>query len=265
MLAVSASAGTTDKPVIQAGLGAFSWFCAILYTYLRNGLEDLHEDRVNGSTRPLASGQLSRRAALTMAYGALAAALVAAAAAGPAPLILCAVLLFLGHAYSAPPFAWKNRTSAAMGVVLASGLLTYCAGPAALGVPVYAPGLLVMSAGMSLWMALVGAVAKDLSDIAGDAAAGRRTWAVTLGERRTRLLVAAGALAVGAGFTGAALRWAPGLLPTAVVMLVGGAVLAAVALADGAAASRRAGRRPYRVFMVTQHLAHLSLLAQAAV
>jgi 4-hydroxybenzoate polyprenyltransferase len=263
-LAVPAAAIGTSPPVLPVLLGAFSWFCAIFYTYLYNGCTDVREDRVNGSRRPIADGRLPLDAALAVARGALCAALVSAALAGLGTLLLCAVLLLLGHAYSAPGTAWKNRTSRAMGTVLFSGLLTYCAGPVALGVPPHVPTLLVVSVAMSLWMALVGAVAKDLSDIAGDTAVGRRTWAVTLGERRTRALVAAGALAVGLGFTGAALLWAPALLATALVVLAGGAAVAAVTLRGGSG-SPGARRRPYRLFMLTQHLAHAALLGQAVV
>ncbi|WP_432157447.1 UbiA family prenyltransferase [Streptomyces sp. bgisy153] len=262
-LAIGSGPIAGARPVLQGVLGSLAWFCAILYTYLYNGCTDYHEDRINGSTRPIACGRLSRRTALAVVRCAACAALVFAAGAGPGPLLLCVALLGLGYGYSAPRTLWKNRTPAAMAVVLGSGLLTYCAGPLAVGVSPTSPALLLTASAMSLWMALVGAVVKDLSDIAGDAAAGRRTWAVTLGERRTRGLAALGACLVGGGFTAGAALWAPRLLPTAGVVLTGAVVLAAVVLTARPGDSRSRRRRPYRVFMTTQHLAHLFLLAHA--
>ncbi|MDH6225205.1 4-hydroxybenzoate polyprenyltransferase [Streptomyces sp. MJP52] len=252
-------------PVIQAALGSLAWSCAIVYTYLYNGCMDCPEDRINGSTRPIASGRLSPRTALAVARAAAVAALLLSAGAGAGTLLLCAAMLLLGHGYSAPRTAWKNNTPAAMAVVFCSGLLTYAAGPVALGVPPHTPALLLTALVMSLWMALVGAVVKDFSDIEGDTAAGRRTWAVTLGERRTGVLVAAGACLVGGGFAAGAARWTPQLLPTAGVVLTGALVLAATVLTVRAADPRERRRRPYRVFMGTQLCAHLSLIGQAAV
>lgn len=262
-LALASDPEIGPRSVVQAVFGSLAWFGAIFYTYLFNGCMDYHEDQVNGSARPIASGRLPRATALLVARIAAVGSLASAACAGTGPLILCAAMLLLGHAYSAPRFAWKNRTPAAMGVVLASGLLTYAAGPLTLGLSPHSPALFLTAAAMSLWMALVGAVAKDFSDIEGDTAAGRRTWAVTLGERRTRYLVAAGACTVAAVFTAGALRWAPGQLPTACVVLAGAAALATVTLRGRATDSRHRRRRPYRFFMVTQHCAHLALLGQA--
>lgn len=262
-LALAADPAIGTRSVFQAVFGSLAWFGAIFYTYLYNGCTDFHEDQVNGSARPIASGRLPRRSALLVARGAAVGSLVAAACAGLGPLLLCTAMLLLGHAYSAPRTVWKNNTPAAMGVVFLSGLLTYAAGPLALGVSPTSPALFLTALSMSLWMALVGAVAKDFSDIEGDAAAGRRTWAVTLGERRTRVLVAVGACTVGGVFTAGALRWAPEQLPTACVVLVGGLALAAVTLAGDATDDRHLRRRPYRFFMVTQHCAHLALLGQA--
>lgn len=264
-LALSADPALGARSALQAVFGSLAWFGAIFYTYLYNGCMDYREDRVNGSARPLASGRLPRRTALLVARGAAVASLVSAACAGLGPALLCAAMLLLGHAYSAPRTAWKNRTPAAMGVVFLSGLLTYAAGPLALGVSPRSPALFLTGLAMSLWMALVGAVAKDFSDIEGDAAAGRRTWAVTLGERRTRVLVAVGACTVGGAFTAGASRWAPEQLPTAAVVLAGGIALAVVTLTGHAGDARHLRRRPYRYFMVTQHCAHLALLGQAVV
>ncbi|MDG9722063.1 MULTISPECIES: UbiA family prenyltransferase [unclassified Streptomyces] len=253
------------RPALQATLCFVAWFCAVFYTYLYNGYMDYREDRVNESTRPIASLKLPRSTALTVARCAALAALICAAGAGLGALLLCTALLLLGYGYSSPRTAWKNRTPAVMGVVFVSGLLTYSAGPVALGSSPASPALLLTAFAMSLWMALVGAVAKDFSDIEGDIASGRRTWAITLGERRARLLVAVGACAVGGGYTAGAAAWAPELLPVASVVLAGAVVLATVTL-TGQGATRRSRRRlPYRCFMGTQHCAHLALLGQAVI
>ncbi len=248
--------------VLQVALCFVAWFCAIFYTYLYNGYMDYHEDRVNGSSRPIASHRLPRSSALAVAHGAAAVALVCSAAAGPGAFVLCSALLLLGYGYSAPRTAWKNRTPAVMGTVFVSGLLTYGAGSVTLGSSPVSPALLLTAFAMSLWMALVGAVAKDFSDIEGDAASGRRTWVITLGERRARILVALSACLVGGGYTAGAAAWAPELLPVGAVVLLGALALAAVTLTGQGATSRGRRRLPYRCFMSTQHCAHLALLAQ---
>src|SRR5256885_4484950 len=64
-------------------VGAAVWELAILSVYLLNGTMDVHEDRVNASRRPIASGALSPRIAGRVAWGAAAVSVCGSMALGP--------------------------------------------------------------------------------------------------------------------------------------------------------------------------------------
>ncbi|MFC7648937.1 UbiA family prenyltransferase [Streptosporangium lutulentum] len=101
--------------------------------------------------------------------------------------------------------------------------------------------MLVFAVAMSAWMG-IGGLAKDLSDVAGDRAAGRHTLPLLWGERRAKLAIATAATAVGAAFFLAALTVAPGLLFVAGLVLTGSVVLAVVALGRWSKGDRVAQR-----------------------
>ncbi|WP_371616949.1 UbiA family prenyltransferase [Streptomyces sp. NBC_00454] len=267
LLALAALAGVTTSGtgLLRFAAGAISWVAATTFTYLYNGVADADKDWLNHSTRPIARGALGTERAMQAALGCAALALVAAGCVDPRLVGATVGLLALGYAYSAPRLALKSTSSGAMTVVLLSGMLTYYAGSVIADGDLDAAALPVFALAMSLWPALVGALVKDFSDVSGDAAAGRRTWAIVLGEGRTSVLAAVHALLIGAGFAVAAARWAPALLPAALVTLLGACAVAislALLPADG---SRDRRRLPYRVFMVTQYLAHLTALASAMI
>ena len=117
---------------------------------------------------------------------------------------------------------------------------------------------------MSMWMGLVGAVAKDFSDTEGDALAHRRNLTLRLGLHRVRWLVSLVALTIGAAFPVAAWRWVPDLLPAALLTLCGAAILGVVAMSSLSSGDRTRLRRPYRVFMATQYATHLTVIATAS-
>lgn len=233
---------------------ALVWEAAVFFVYLYNGVTDVHEDRFNGSGRPIASGLLSRGAAAWIAVSAAVSALVGGLLLGGPMAAAVPVLILLGLAYSGPPCYLKRRSGGAMVTVTVAGLLTYYMGEAA-AVPT--PKLLVLALVMSLWMGLVGATTKDLPDAAGDAAAGRQTIAVTRGDRRVRWLASVSAVALGIGFLVAAVVVAPELIWPAVIMLAGAAAVAVLALGDLSQGDRSRRRRPYRAFMITQYGVHL--------
>jgi 4-hydroxybenzoate polyprenyltransferase len=246
--------------VARAVLGAVAWWCATVAIYVLNGISDVTEDRLNGSRRPIARGDLSVEHAAHACWGLAMAATVLGAFVGQGLLPLVLLYLVLGYLYSAPPFALKGRTMGAATVAGLGGLLTYAAGYTVSGGGVDSP-LVIFALAMSGWMGLVGAQAKDLSDVVGDAAVGRRTVAVRWGERPLRRLVAVAALVVGAGFFLLVRNLAPALLYVALTVLTGAAVLAITVLSRLSAGSRTNRRLPYRVFMVTQYAAHLILAA----
>jgi 4-hydroxybenzoate polyprenyltransferase len=247
---------TVSAPGVALLLGALAWTLATMAIYVFNGIADRVEDRANGSTRPISSGRLPVPTAVAGTVGAGLLCLPAAiAAGGPALLAPLAVFLAAGYAYSGAPFHGKRRGLSASTLVLLLGAATY-AGGWFTGEQQHPGHLLVLGAAMSLWMAGVGALVKDLSDIEGDTAAGRRTPVIVWGQTRTRITASANALLIGAGYLTAALRWAPVLVPSAVALLTGAAVLAVLTVVTRHAADRGERRRPYRAFMVTQYAAH---------
>ncbi|MDI6099271.1 UbiA family prenyltransferase [Actinoplanes sp. NEAU-A12] len=156
--------------------GSLTWLSATASVYLFNGVADVREDRFNGSSRPIASGQLSPRTGRNLAVGLGVSALTGAAVQSPALLILTAVLLGLGYAYSATRWALKRWTWGVALVGILSSAATYGAGAVISGR--LEPAVVVFGALLGGWMAVVGALTKDLPDAAGDRAA---TVALTVG------------------------------------------------------------------------------------
>lgn len=240
-------------------LGAFGWACVTVAIYLYNGITDRREDVVNGSNRPIADGTLPVRFAACFALTAAVAGLLCAAALGAAEACAALVLLALGQIYSGPPFRLKRRFYAASLVGGSGGLITYAAGALGAGGEI-GIRLVVFGGAMSLWMGLVGGIAKDLPDEPGDRAAGRRTWPVVFGARKARALMRAAAALVGAGFATAAALWSAGLLWCALVVALGAGGVIVAAQGSQCADLRERSGRPYRAFMWTQHLSHLVLV-----
>ncbi|MEU3483304.1 UbiA prenyltransferase family protein [Streptomyces sp. NPDC033754] len=247
-----------DGPHLAAGV--LVWWLAVVAAYLVNGVLDVKEDRANGSARPIARGDLPERTA---------ALLTAVAAAGsfllslyvPGLTLWVALFLLLGWLYSAPPFPAKRWSSTCAVVVFGLGWTSFASGAAAVGGEL-GPSGLVFATLMSAWMALVGAVVKDLGDVEGDAVGGRRTVAVRHGAARARTLAVAGALLVGAGGVPAALVWAPLTLAGAVPLAIGAVCMVAqiVRTARAADGDKETRRSAYRVFMRTQFAANVAML-----
>jgi 4-hydroxybenzoate polyprenyltransferase len=246
-------------------VGALSWTCATAAVYVLNGAADLVEDRRNGSRRPIASGRLSQQAAISAVVLLAAAAMLLSELLPGRATLLTALMLVLGWAYSWAPSPLKNSMSGFLAVVVSAGALTYLAGCNAAGGGAD-PDLLLFAAAMSCWIGLGGST-KDLGDVVGDTAAGRRTWPILLGDTRARILMGALAGCLGLGFALAALLWLPGLRPSAIAVLLGAVVLGAqLALTAGSRGTERSvARRPYKVFMLTQYVAHLGVLAGVTV
>src|SRR5215475_446912 len=173
--------------------GFVCWACATFFTYLINGVADVVEDRVNGSRRPIARGDLAPEVAAAVAWYAAVLAVLLGLALGLTTGLLVVTFLACGYVYSGKPFSCKRFTGTAVAVVLLAGGLTYAAGyevGAGSNGGIVSGALVLFGTAMSLWMGLVGALAKDMSDAAGDRAAGRLTVACRWGERRVRQIVA---------------------------------------------------------------------------
>jgi 4-hydroxybenzoate polyprenyltransferase len=256
----SLTQGGVRPPAAHSLLAALAWEAAIFAIYLFNGVMDIEEDRVNGSRRPIARGALQADVAARVAACAGAASLMGSLALGPALACPVAAVLAIGFLYSGPPCFLKRRAFGTAAVGVSLGLLTYWAGLSAAGAT---PGTtwLVFVAGMSAWMGLVGVPAKDLSDIEGDRAAGRRSLPVIIGELGARVVICAAAVGVGAAFGTAWLLLSPPLLTPAAVLGGGAAAVTGVTASRLSHGDRGKRRLPYRMFMLTQLLVNMSLLA----
>ncbi|MGW0480480.1 UbiA family prenyltransferase [Nonomuraea sp. NPDC003214] len=269
-VALALPAATAAASFPQVAQGAAAWVLSIFAIYLFNGVTDVAEDQINGSGRPIARGDLDARLAAVVAAGAGCLALVATAGLpGQMPWIIAGNLV-LGYLYSGPPLPLKDTSGGTVAVLCLSGLLSYLAGftVATAGGGVAAPTALVLFAGVAIgWMVFVGVPAKDLSDIEGDTAAGRRTLGVLIGERMSRQVMVGAAVVLLVAFALAvALARAP--LGGVVAALAAGVVAVAAAGlpaargpeagAGGGDGGRRRARRPYGAFMGTQHLLHLT-------
>ena len=234
----------------------------VLSIYLVNGAMDAAGDRLSGQGRPVARGDLARSSALRAAAACAVLASAIGAAAGPRVLLPVLGCLALGYAYSVPPIQLNRTSPGTVTVMILGSILTFLAGNGACGAPLTA-AVLAPTLGVSLWMGLVGALSKDLSDIAGDRAAGRLTFAVR-NERAARRTIAAIAVTLGASAVTAAALTARYLLPPAAVMLAGGLAVAYFLLTARPEDDRRAARRPYRAFMAVLLLVPALLLLHAA-
>lgn len=262
-VALGASTVAAGRPAAAVATGLVC-VLATFVVYLFNGVMDVREDTVNGSSRPIASGELSRPAAAHVAGGVAALALGCAVVLGDPAVWTVPAALVLGYLYSGPPCHLKRRPIGTTLVVTLAGLLTYYTGFSAYAGHAVRPGaaLLTLAIVMSLWMGFVGAPTKDLSDIVGDAAAGRCTGAVR-GESHVRRFSSAAALGLAVAFLAVSARVAPALTVSAIVMLAGAAAVAVLNLSPLSLGSRSRRRRPYRAFMLTQYVVHVTVVLVA--
>ena len=239
-------------------VGAVAWLLLTMSIYLINGVSDLTADRANGSARPLARGWVSESGAVRTAWALGIGGLLLAAATGVPAVGVCAVAMgVLGWLYSVGPRPLKCSVAGTAVASAGGGLLSYAVGSAAAG-GVAGAGYLALFGLLSGLMAVAGA-AKDLGDVAGDRAAGRRTLPVVVGHRTATRVIAGGCLVLAAAALVTAGREPEVLLP-AVLLALGACAVAGWALVTPGDAARPLMRRPYRAFMVTQYAVNPALL-----
>ncbi|ERK71410.1 prenyltransferase, UbiA family, partial [Leifsonia aquatica ATCC 14665] len=164
-----------------------SWLLAVWAVYLINGISDIEGDRLNGSSRPLASGRLDKRPAIVIAVALLAVSLLMATL-FPSPFPLAVVaFVCLGLVYSVGPWAAKKAGVAALAVAGGGVFLTYLAAAHVVASTVSTSAFAFATVASS-WIVVVGHT-KDFGDVAGDTAEGRRSLPVLLGEERARTVV----------------------------------------------------------------------------
>lgn len=240
---------------------AASWMCATWAVYLFNGVTDVAEDRANASMRPIARGLLGIRTALFVVGLLSALSVLLSLATRYSAWWATLALLALGWAYSAAPLRLKRWPLGLVSVATPAALLTYYAGFTAGGGAALSrdTALLTFAVFMALWMVLVGQT-KDLSDVAGDALAGRHSLPVVWGERVARLAFSGTAIILGIAFFFTAVFITPVLLAPATIIVVGAAMLTMAMLGKRGNGSKAKGRAPYRFFMGTQYAAHLAII-----
>lgn len=244
-------AGGADSHLISVAVGAVAWFAATVTVYVFNGIMDVVEDRANASRRPIASGRLPRTEAAIFTGCAAVLALALGTTAGIG--IDVALFLGLGYFYSGPPQPAKRVGVATCAVIATLGLTTFWAGArAAHG---HSATAIVFGLVMSGWMGLVGALAKDVTDVRGDELAGRRTFAVRYGIGPVARCAAVLAVAVAAAGVTAAALTASILLPCMLVLTVGAGKVAA----DYRSLAGDKPRDPYSAFMATQYATVIAL------
>lgn len=247
--AFSADGGGVLQQIGPLALASATMCASVACVYLYNGLTDIEGDRVNGSSRPLARGDLTVDQ-VRWTIVSLIALVVAASSVVPVGVSTCnAFMLTLGYAYSGGRAPAKLHGSVGLAVAATGAVLPYFSG--ALAASGRLPFITLTTAlVLGAWVWAIGAT-KDLSDVDGDASAGRSTLPVRYGSRRARaiislraILLAAAAVALSAtGLTAAALMVA---VPCA------GLIVTSCAVSDEAGPSRRLARRPYRAFMMSQ-------------
>ena len=240
-------------------VGAALWTCVTLAVYILNGIMDIEEDQINGSSRPVASGKLKVTQAAIVAGGLAVLSVVGGLALGGLMVGSVVVALALGWLYSGPPFYLKRSPTGWAALGLIAALITYNAGYASNGGGGDFLSLSIFAAVMALWLGIVSQT-KDLSDIEGDKQAGRRSGPVVWGEDVARLFYSGVALCLGGGYILSAALLAPGLLTPAFVLALGSVVVAVVTLGPWSRGEKSRRRRSYQMFMLTQYGANLAVV-----
>ncbi len=239
--------------------GAALWICATLSVYILNGVMDVEEDRINGSSRPIASGKLKVEQAAGVTAGLAVLSVAGSFALGGLMVGSVVVLLALGWLYSGPPFYLKRSPTgwAILGIIAA--IVTYNAGYASNGGSGDIISFSIFATVMALWLGIVSQT-KDLSDIEGDKQAGRRSGPVIWGENIARLVFSGAALCLGGGYVLSAALFAPGLLIPAFVLAFGAVAVAVISLGPWSRGEKPRRRRAYKAFMLTQYAANLAVV-----
>jgi len=157
-----------------------------------NQLADVELDKINKPWLPLAAGTLSRKNALLIVYIALAISLITAFFCGWVLLLVIAVILLIGTAYSLPPFKLKqHHLPAALAITLVRGTIvnlgifmhyTY-----AISHVFYLPGFIWCLTFFIMAFSVAIAWFKDLPDTEGDDRFHIKTLALLYSKRNALL------------------------------------------------------------------------------
>lgn len=230
------------------------------------GGSDRHNDQriypYTGGSRFIQNGVMSLRAMLGLSAGLLSAALVLGAALtvlkGPVVLWLGVAGIALGLCYSLPAVALSGRGIGEAAVAIAFGVLPVT-GAAWLQSGELGGAAAWLAVPVSMWVAAI-LLINEVPDRAADAAAGKRTLAVRLGERGARRLYGALHAVAASGVLVAALLGAvPAIVPLGPLALLAVAWPAARRIG----AERAAMQRGIEMTLTIHALGCLWLLAAA--
>ncbi|MGU3437409.1 UbiA prenyltransferase family protein [Actinomycetes bacterium M1A6_2h] len=248
---------TLSSPIVWTAAAA--WVLANSAVYLFNGLNDMIEDRANGKDRPLSRGALDPRDAWAVLAAVVCVSLALAALTSTPILLLTVGLVVAGLFYSWTPTPLLRNPIAPLLFIAFGGAGTYTVGVVASGGPVEA-GTVVLGLVMTGWMTLVGGIVKDLADVEGDTAAGRRTLTVLVGTSLAGAVGGCAAVLLGVAFViGEVAVGSAALLVPAIVLL-----MSSIAVLVATRSSTASPQRPYVLFMRAQYAVHVSALLGCA-
>jgi homogentisate phytyltransferase/homogentisate geranylgeranyltransferase len=188
------AATATGKHRLGALLVTYVASLAInVYIVGLNQLTDVEIDRVNKPFLPLASGALSRRAAMIVVSLSGVIAIASAASQGRALFATIVALFAVGTAYSLPPFRLKRFPFwAAASIIFARALVfnigLYVHFSRVAGGATAVPLHVALFVAFMLGFVAVIALMKDVPDVDGDEQFGISTFVLRMGARRTVML-----------------------------------------------------------------------------
>lgn len=219
-----------------------------------------------GGSRFIQAGILSRAAMTRLGVGLLIAAAVVGALLvlerGTDVLWLGLMGIALGTLYSLPHIYLAARGLGELAVAIAFGVLPVC-GAAWLQDDLVDLGRVLVGVPVGMWVALI-LLINEVPDIAGDAAAGKRTLVVRFGFMGTRALyIALHLAALAAGIGAIVVGTLPAWYAVAAVALAAGGVKAALGIAD-VGAHRAQLQKSIELTLAIQAVGSLVLVAAIA-
>ncbi len=177
----------------DAKASAIIFLAVFLITGAGNAINDYYDreiDAVNRPTRPLPSGRISPRDALSYSLTLFAAGCILASLVNQLCLVVAALnsvlLFFYARSFKATPLAGNLCVAYLTGS-------TFLFGGAAYGLPGMEANL--VPAGLSFLATMSREIAKDIEDVEGDRKGGAKTLPILAGEKISAALAAAFALA----------------------------------------------------------------------
>jgi geranylgeranylglycerol-phosphate geranylgeranyltransferase len=165
---------------------AASCYFLALATYIYNDVTDFEVDRVNKTNRPSVTGNASRKQLSGLVFVLFGLSLALAASINIQTLLIALLCVALGATYSHPRFNLKERFPLKTVTTAAGAALSSLLGGAAathISFPIVYAAL-----SFFLFFFVLGPLG-DIGDLKGDRAAGRRTFPIALGTRKTLIIM----------------------------------------------------------------------------